>query len=135
MAPLSGNQTLLDNMRKNFNTILDDEVAIYRPGPPVDSGDFGGDATYVLLDIVPAHYWTITGREAFALQAMNVKAEATVVVPTMTDVVETDELVYTNLETGAIHHFNVVLVWRDSGEFDMQLSVIEYKFDTQFNQT
>lgn len=125
---LGGSQRLKDRASTNMVNNLPDMAAIYRPGVPVQSPDFGQDVTYTLLNTVEASYWTLTGSEALVLQRMDVKAEATVALPPYTDITELDQIVYTETRTGRIHHFNVTFVHERSEPMLLHVSVTEYKF-------
>lgn len=126
---LGGTQALRDRARANSQDVMPDTAQTWRPGTNTPTSDFGDSQTFTELDTVNANYWSVSGREAFLLQRLDVKADAIVSLPYNTDITELDQIIYTETETGKIHHFFVSMVFGRSRPFLQRVAVTEYKFD------
>lgn len=125
---LGPDNRLMDQARQNYETHYPDTVAVYRITFSGVTRDGGQTKIFELLDIVPANYWAVTGREALILQRLDVRGEYTVSLPAYADVNELDELVYTPSRTGRTHHFAVSYVYDSALEQTRRVAVTEYKF-------
>lgn len=122
-------KALVDRARDNYTNFFPDLVAIYRKGPDTLTPGFGAERTFTLIEpFVPANHWQVSGREAYAMQAMQIKAEVVVSMPALTDVNELDQLVYTEVETGTVHHYTIVQRGSQSRGQTVNLLCNEYKF-------
>ena len=128
---LGGSQALRDRARLNHQTQLADTAQIWRPTATTPTPDFGTDDTFTQVDEVSATFWAISGREAFTLNALQVKADVIVILPALTDVTELDEIVYTEYETDKIHHFIISYVFDRSKQLQQRVAATEYKYENR----
>lgn len=125
---LGPSDMLTQRARENHDAQGVDTASIYRSSS-TDTRDFGSNVTWAALDDVSASYWTVTGREAYALQQLQVIASVAVSMPVLTDITEKDEIVYTVFETGKIHHFKVSMVNEKTPGQSLIVYCTEYKFE------
>ena len=125
---LGGSARLRARARQNHQNTLPDVAVIMRP-TLVPSPDFGHTEVYTDVGNYPASFWATTGGEALVLERLDIRAQVTVALPNDADVVETDEIVLTEGETGQIHHLKVVFVHDRSLPLTVHVSCEEYRLE------